>query len=111
MEFCPNCGTRLIFKSKSKVSLYCTRCKYKSDFSGIKFLKEKPMTTKRFDTSIAVLDSQVLKLRTLPIVNVSCQRCAGKKAETWTMAFGSENNSQSTFFRCISCGHTWRENE
>jgi len=111
MEFCPNCGTRLICKAKSKVSLYCARCKYKSDFSGIKFLKVKPMTTKRYDTGIAVLDRQIQKLRTFPIVNLPCQKCEGRTAETWTMAFGSEDNSQATFFRCTSCRYTWRETE
>ena len=111
MEFCPKCGTRLIYKSKSKVSLYCAKCKSKSDFSGTKFLKEKTVTTKRFDTGIAVVDRQIQKLRTLPIVNSLCQKCEGKKAETWSIAFGSEDNSQATFFRCISCGHTWRLTE
>jgi DNA-directed RNA polymerase subunit M len=111
MEFCPNCGTRLIYKAKSKVNLYCTRCKYKSGFSGIKYLKVKPATTKRYDTGIAVLDKQLQKLRTFPIVNLACQKCEGRKVETWTMAFGSEDNSQATFFRCTSCRHTWRETE
>jgi len=111
MEFCPSCGTRLICKPQSKVRFYCTKCGRKSEFSGIKFLKEKSMNTKLFDSGIAVIDSQVQKLRTLPSVNASCPKCEGKKAETWSMAFGSEDNSQVTFFRCTSCRHTWRETE
>lgn len=69
------------------------------------------MNTKLFDSGIAVIDSQVQKLRTLPSVNASCPKCEGKKAETWSMAFGSEDNSQATFYRCVSCEHTWRETE
>jgi DNA-directed RNA polymerase subunit M/transcription elongation factor TFIIS len=111
MEFCPNCGTRLILKAQSKVSLYCPKCGYRSEFSGTKFLKEKSGNTKLSDSGIAILDSKVQKLRTLPRVNVLCPKCEGRKAETWTLTMGSEDNSQATIYRCVSCENAWRETE
>jgi DNA-directed RNA polymerase subunit M/transcription elongation factor TFIIS len=109
LEFCPSCGTRLIYKSKSKAGLYCTKCGYKSNFSTEKNLKKKLITENPSYSSIAILDRKTLNLRTLPIVNACCQKCNGTKAETWSLAMGSEDVSQATFFRCVSCGYTIRE--
>ncbi len=115
MEFCSNCGTRLVYKSRDKSALYCSKCRKKSESSGEKLRKgsfSKPSQS-RSDCAdgIVVLDRKVLKLRTRPRVDSDCVKCNGKKAETWTLDLGSEDHSQAIFFRCVSCGHTWRETE
>ena len=115
MQFCSICGTRLITKNKGKIALHCPKCKKNFECSGEKIWKEKAnvpsQTRSDFPEGIVVLDKNVQKLRTLPTVDSECIKCKGKKAETWTLDLGSEDNLQATFFRCVSCGHTWRETE
>ena len=115
MHFCSICGTRLITKTRCKIAFHCPKCKKNFDCSGEKILKERSNvlseTRGDFPEGIVVLDKNVQKLRTLPTVDSECIKCKGKKAETWKLDLGSEDNSQAIFFRCVSCGHTWRETE
>lgn len=64
-----------------------------------------------YTDAIIVIDKKLQKLKTLPTVDSECFKCKGKKAETWTLDLGSEDNSQAIFFRCTSCGYTWRETD
>jgi DNA-directed RNA polymerase subunit M len=115
MEFCSNCGKRLVYKPKGKMTLYCIKCRKKVEASRKKVIDKKiskiPNSKNDKSDSIVVLDKKSLKLRTLPTVDCECFKCKGKKAETWTLDLGSEDNSQATFFRCTSCSHTWRETD
>lgn len=115
MQFCPICGSRLITKTTGKIVSHCPKCKKKFDCSGEKIWKERSKGSSQirsdFPEGIVVINKKVQKLRTLPTVDSECIKCNGKKAETWTLDLGSEDNSQAIFFRCISCGHTWRQTE
>jgi len=46
---------------------------------------------------IVLIDKKAQKLRTLPIVDADCFKCKGKKAETWKLDLGSEENMQTVF--------------
>lgn len=59
--------------------------------------------------NLIILDKKDQNLKSLPTVNAQCPKCSGKIAETWTVTFGSEDNFQATYFRCLSCGHTVRQ--
>jgi DNA-directed RNA polymerase subunit M/transcription elongation factor TFIIS len=61
------------------------------------------------DYSITILDRATSNLRTTTIVNVRCQNCESNQSETWTLIVGSNGISRITFYRCVSCQHTWRE--
>ena len=112
MEFCSSCGKLLIYKPKCKLTFYCSKCKKKIESSGKELVNgERNFSSQKCDHTegIIVIDKKLQKLRTLPLVNSDCIKCKGKKAETWTLTMGSEDNSQATFYRCVSCGYTWRE--
>ncbi len=115
MDFCSNCGTRLTYDSKEKKKLYCLKCKKKIETSveqmGNESIADQTKSKKIDDNGIVILDKKTLKLRTLPRVDADCYKCNCKKAETWALNLGSEDNSQAIFFRCVSCGHTWRQTE
>ncbi|MEJ2272735.1 MAG: hypothetical protein P8X91_09750 [Candidatus Bathyarchaeota archaeon] len=115
MDFCSICGTRLTYDSHGNKKLYCLKCKKKFetpvDEIGKKSLNDQSKSKKIDDKGIVILDKKTLKLRTLPRVDADCYKCNCKKAETWTLNMGSEDNSQAIFFRCVSCGHTWRQTE
>ena len=109
MDFCPNCGSRLVNKPKNKTSLVCQKCGYQSESSDVKFPYDKLNHEKRPVSGLVILDKKAQSLRVFPIVNMLCPRCGAKTAEVWSMSFGSENNSQATFVKCVSCGYTKRE--
>lgn len=61
--------------------------------------------------NVEVLEGDILNLEVLPTVEAICEECARTvRAETWTIANGSESISNVTFYRCPLCGHTWRDN-
>jgi DNA-directed RNA polymerase subunit M len=108
MEFCPHCGKLLVYKRKSKGAFYCMKCGYKSEpleaRQGTRLILGKAF-------NVAVVDRESLNLRTTPTVNVRCESCGGNRAETWAVAVGSIGVSDIVFYRCISCGSTWRQSE
>ena len=107
MDFCSNCGTRLTYDSNGKKRLYCQKCKKKYETSKEEMGKESSTEQSKSKD----VDQKTLKLRTLPRLDADCYKCNCKKAETWALNLGSEDNSQAIFFRCVSCGHTWRQTE
>jgi len=105
LKFCPACGTRLTYNSRSGRSLSCPKCGYESKLPKGDFLRGKPSVVKPFSSSIAVLDRNALNLRTFPIVSTYCPKCGGNDAETWNITVRSQNISSITFCRCVSCGY------
>lgn len=63
------------------------------------------------NSGLIVIDKKIQNINVLPTVNSLCPKCNGKKAEAWSISIGSEDNSESTFFRCVTCGFTRREND
>ena len=110
MEFCPDCHTRLTYNPSSNHSLDCPRCGHESKLSKGDLLKIRHYE-KAYDSNILILDNESLDLLTSQATDVYCERCGWKKVETWTVAVGSEDLSSITFFRCVSCGYTWRIND
>jgi len=113
MDFCPNCGTRLISLKKMegrKVALLlsCQKCGYEKRAT-------RPMTTvhKIMERSpqerIAVIGRGEQKLRTLPTVRIECPRCGNNLAYAWMVQMGRLEESSTQFFRCTKCNYTFRE--
>ena len=109
MEFCPRCGTHLIYRHSSEKSLFCPKCGYVSKTPEGILLKVNSDPARSYSSSVAVLDRDMLNLRTTSTVRAYCEKCGEDKAETWIMSVGSEGTSSVTFYRCVSCGHAWRE--
>lgn len=110
MEFCPDCHTRMTYNPSNSHALGCQRCGREAELTEGDLLKIRSCE-KKYDSSILVLDDEYLNLLTSEATDVHCERCGWRKVETWTVAVGSEDISSITFFRCISCGYTWRIND
>jgi len=89
------------------MTLLCPKCGY-ADSSWVK--QYKLYTPMVHPSEIVVLDRK-LKLKTLPTVKATCPKCMNREAECWAVTFGSEGTEHVSFFRCTSCGHTWREKD
>jgi DNA-directed RNA polymerase subunit M len=113
MEFCPECGMRLVSrreKNSKKPVFYleCPKCGYKRETG------EKPSVTHKaidhsVDASIAIIDKEQQKLRTLPTVRIECPKCGNNTAYAWQVQTRGTDESSTQFFRCTKCNYTFRE--
>lgn len=99
MEFCDRCGALLILQEGKAV---CANCNYKPK------KKIKIESTEKVDSkeSIAVIDED--KQNTYPIVQIACVKCDNKKAFFWTTQTRASDESETKFYKCTKCRHTWR---
>ncbi len=113
MDFCPNCGTKLISLKKMegrKVALLlsCPKCSYEKRAT-------RPMTTvpkileHSLQERIAAIGKAEQKLRTLPTVRIECPRCGNRLANVWIVQIRKLEESSTQFFRCTKCNYTFRE--
>jgi len=113
MEFCPNCGMRLISIPKKKgkkvvFQLTCRKCRYKEKSVHTPVTLRKVMEPIPKD-SIAVIGKKEQKLQTLPTVRILCPRCKKKHFYAWMVQIGRLEESSTQFFRCTRCNYTFRE--
>jgi DNA-directed RNA polymerase subunit M len=60
--------------------------------------------------NVVVIGREEQKIRTLPKTKVDCPKCGHKEAYYWLVQTRGADESSTQFFRCTSCGTTWREN-
>jgi DNA-directed RNA polymerase subunit M len=101
---------KLRLKFKSPGALYCPTCSYKKEFPE-DYVPQFHESTKIADDDIVVVDQDLLALLAYPTLNIYCEVCGHRKAEIWSVAFGSGTLGSITYFRCVNCGHTWRDIE
>ena len=99
MEFCEKCGGMILIKD-GKAS--CAGCGFK--------LKKKPMikTSEKITekTSVAVIKEKDNNIN--PIVEIKCIKCKNNRSYFWTMQTRSSDESETKFYKCTKCEHTWR---
>ena len=44
-----------------------------------------------------------------PIVEMNCLKCKNDKAYFWTMQTRAADESETKFYKCTKCKHTWRD--
>ena len=60
---------------------------------------------KKQDTVVVVNERSQ---ETHPIVDISCPKCKNKKSYFWTMQTRAADESETKFYKCTKCTHTWR---
>ena len=100
MEFCPKCGAVLIVKD-GKAG--CAGCRFKP--------KKKPkiQSSEKIETNkgIAIINEKDEE-RAYPIVDIKCPECKHKQAYFWTRQTRASDESETKFYKCTKCKHTWR---
>jgi len=100
MEFCPKCGSVIIVDEKKKS--VCAKCRYKPKRN----VKIEASEKIEVSEPIAVIEED--KLNTYPIVEIKCPECKNNEAYFWTLQTRSSDESETKFYRCKKCEHTWR---
>ena len=112
MEFCENCGKRLVLEKQGKdIVLVCSKCglKKKAEDRGKVVVPSPISEDKPVQESIAVIGRKEQKLRTLPTVRVECPKCGNNLAFVWQVQTRGSDESSTQFFRCTKCNFTFRE--
>jgi len=99
MEFCPKCGSIILVDDKKAA---CAKCGYKPK-GKVKIQSSKDIEKKEL---ISVIDEK--KLNTHPIVGQKCPKCKNPESYFWTMQTRAADESETKFYKCTKCDHTWR---
>lgn len=115
MEFCLNCGSRLVPQKAKAVKpdtlrLVCKRCGYNKEGESkvieptlFRVIQHSPQQL------VAVIGREEAELRTLPTINVECPNCGNNKAYVWLVQTRGSDESSTQFMRCTRCNYTYRE--
>ncbi len=100
MEFCSKCGGMLLVEGDKAPT--CAKCGHR--YKG----KLKIQSSEKISVPdrVAVVDES--KLNTYPIIEIKCPSCKQKEAYFWTMQTRSSDESETKFYKCVKCEHTWR---
>jgi DNA-directed RNA polymerase subunit M len=115
MEFCPECGKKLLFtrsqESPVSTSVFrCPKCDYIKEYSSNDKSLNVDLSDQRKKTKevIVVVDNENRKLKTMPTMSVQCTKCHNKLAFFWEVQTRSGDEGSTQFYRCTKCDHTWR---
>jgi DNA-directed RNA polymerase subunit M len=111
VSFCPKCGALMMPKKDgSSVVLSCSRCGYqeKGESETESYvLHENVEHTPR--DKITIIEKNEKNVNPMPTTKVDCPNCHHNKAVYWQLQTRAADEGSTLFFRCLKCGHTWRE--
>jgi len=99
MEFCQKCGSMILIEKNKAI---CANCGYK--------LKKKPKieASERIEKKESVAVIKEGQDNPYPIIEIICPKCKNKKAYFWTLQTRAADESETKFYKCTKCSHTWR---
>lgn len=100
MEFCEKCRAILVVQNDRTV---CPGCGYKPK-KKIKI--EAHEKIEKQDSIVVIKESED---NVYPIVVMDCPKCKNKQAYFWTTQTRSSDESETKFYKCTKCAHTWRK--
>jgi DNA-directed RNA polymerase subunit M len=99
MEFCEKCGGVILVQDKKAA---CAGCGHK--------IKKKP----KIEASEKIANKETIAIvkegsdNTYPKVEMPCPKCKNKTSYFWTIQTRSSDESETKFYKCTECSHTWR---
>ncbi len=101
MEFCPKCGS--IIMATERGSFACAKCGYRPKGKVKIEASEKMQKT----SPISVIKEKESEVN--PIVDMKCPNCKNEKCYFWTLQTRASDESETKFYKCTKCEHTWRK--
>ncbi|KAJ3064761.1 DNA-directed RNA polymerase III subunit RPC10 [Podochytrium sp. JEL0797] len=105
MYFCPTCGNLLLLGVGSEASneLFCQTCPY------VKRL-DQTIKKRQYFPPKTVEDVLGSDSSTWDEADAICPKCTFERANYMQLQIRTEEESKTTFYRCVECKYTWREN-
>lgn len=99
MQFCDKCGGIILIQEKKAV---CASCGSK--------LKKRPkiQSSEKIEQRGEIAVIQEGAHNPYPIVEIKCPKCKNNKAYFWTSQTRAADESETKFYKCKKCSHTWR---
>ncbi|QOR94414.1 transcription factor S [Thermosphaera chiliense] len=113
VRFCPKCGGLMKpVKSSKTTELVCVKCGYRMK-AGERELEKYKVSSKiehsTREKTIVVGDVDTSKL---PVTKeATCPKCGNHEAYYWMIQTRAADEPPTRFYKCVKCGHTWREYE
>jgi DNA-directed RNA polymerase subunit M len=112
MEFCPECGTRMVTRRKKDgtkvtVETVCPKCGHKKAAKNSAEAAAKSIKRPSKE-SITVIGKEH-QIHTLPTTRTACPKCGNNLAYVWQVQTRGGDEGSTQFFRCTKCNHTFRE--
>jgi len=99
MEFCQKCGGVILVQNNKAICLGCgSKAKKRPKIQIVEKEREKG--------GIAVINEK--ENAVYPVVEITCPQCKNGKAYFWTTQTRAADESETKFYKCVKCGHTWR---
>jgi len=103
--FCKKCKSLLIPKKNEKtgkIIFVCRNCGRASREKSLKIIKTKPKKEKLF-----FVDKK--HDETMPKTRQDCPKCPSRTAYYWIIQTRAADEPPTKFFKCVKCGHVWRD--
>lgn len=108
--FCPNCLNMLIvvMGDDGCNRFTCCTCPYEFKIDGLQIFERKQLARKQVDD---VLGGEGF-WDNVDQTTAQCavDSCGGEKAYFYQLQIRSADEPMTTFYKCVKCGHKWREN-
>jgi DNA-directed RNA polymerase subunit M len=101
--FCPECKSLMI---SSAGQLKCRKCGY---IRKINDTDQMQIRRKQSGREIVIVEEEGASIKTLPTIQIRCPKCENNLAFWWLRQLRAADESEVRFFRCVECGHTWRQ--
>lgn len=109
-EFCEKCeGLMMPQKGEKTTILVCRKCGKR------KLVKQKSgfnisTHSERSGANVVVVDRKSA-VEVLPKTTQQCLKCEHTEAFWWLQQTRSADEAPTRFYKCVKCGHIWREYE
>lgn len=110
LTFCPNCANMLVISLEDGGSnkFQCLTCPYEFRLSGMQIYDRKKLSRKTVDDVLGGDGAW----ENVDQTKVQCpvDSCGEDKAYFFQLQIRSADEPMTTFYKCVKCGHKWREN-
>ncbi len=111
VDFCPDCSSLLRKKNKDGIIYLFCKCGYQKKLeTNENVIKQMVIKKKKALEKNLLILSEEDRISIHPKVSKICPKCGYAEAEAWQRQMRSADEPSTSFFKCVKCKYTWREN-
>jgi len=111
VDFCPDCSSLLRKNNRDGIIYLICKCGYKKRVEINESVIKQTVTKKKkaLEKNLLII-SEEDRISVHPKVSRICPKCGHTEAEAWQRQMRSADEPSTSFFKCVKCKYTWREN-